>query len=145
MTITRINPTYPIAYGNTWSSLEVDHNGVIYRLQVDSGGNVRLYKSTDGGASWSSQAITGASGFVVARSVTVTVDKINGRAKSVTAPTVSGYTFVSWVHCATSGWVGSCYMQVPTSSTTNVWVAAGGGSSGTGSVVCTAIYSKNSL
>ena len=52
MTITRINPTYPIAYGNGWTALHAENNGTMHRLQVNSNGDIRLYKSINGGTSW---------------------------------------------------------------------------------------------
>lgn len=88
--------------------------------------------------------INSVAGCVTARTVTVTVNVARTSHASVTAPPVSGYTFVCWTHCATDGWVGQCYMQVPTSATSYVWVSYSASTSGTGKVVCCALYRKNS-
>ena len=40
---------------------------------------------------------------------------------TVTAPTVEGYRFVCWVACVSVGWVGICYIEQPTNTTSKVW------------------------
>ena len=60
---------------------------------------------------------------VVTRSVTVTHSG-NPLAAEITAPDVSGYTFVCWTGVATQGNVGTPYIESPDSATTNVWDAA---------------------
>lgn len=43
------------------------------------------------------------------------------RLGEVTAPAVSGYSFISWVFAVTNSWVGACYFATPMSVTTSVW------------------------
>lgn len=75
-------------------------------------------------------------------SVSVTVTRTLGSYARITAPTVSGYTFVSWIHFATNGWVTPIYTDAPTSTTATVWVASDIYTSGTGTVVGFALYVK---
>lgn len=64
-----------------------------------------------------------------------------GKLGTVTAPAVSGYTFLMWVTYATVGWIGACYFETPQSNTTNVWCVADA-SSTKGSTHCYALYVK---
>ena len=63
---------------------------------------------------------------------------------SVTADTINGYTFVCWLGCASSGWVGATYLQDMDAATTKVWFVYSAYSSG-GTVLTWALYRKNSL
>ena len=75
-------------------------------------------------------------------SVTKSIGKASGSSVAISAPTVSGYSFLCWISSATSGWVGATYVQNITSQNTNIWVAAPNGS-GTGNVIAFALYVKN--
>lgn len=41
----------------------------------------------------------------------------------IAAPTVEGYQFVFWLSSITVQWVGSTYIDTPTSSSANIWIA----------------------
>lgn len=75
-------------------------------------------------------------------STSVSINKPYASSKAITAPTVSGYTFFCWIGSATAGWVGATYIQDIRQATTNVWVASSG-QTGTGDVLCFALYIKN--
>ena len=80
---------------------------------------------------------------VQARLVTSNINRVYGNSASVTAPTVSGYTFLCWAQVATIGWVGSVYPSDPLSVTSNMWNATTG-QSGTGRIDCLALYIPSS-
>ena len=67
----------------------------------------------------------------------------------IAAPTVEGYTFAFWLSSATTGWVGSTYIDDVTSSSANIWVAYPNGSdldakaNGINAVSAFAVYIKN--
>ena len=61
---------------------------------------------------------------------------------SMTAPSISGYTFVGWGAVATVGWVGSVYPSAPQSQTSDFWVASANTSSGAGTINALAIYRR---
>lgn len=74
---------------------------------------------------------------------TISMGKAQGSSSSNTsAPTVSGYTFVSWIACTTSGWVGYVYPEHPDSTPTKFWTGYGGGS-GNGNVWVQALYVRS--
>ena len=77
------------------------------------------------------------------RVATVTVGKVFGSYVSLSAPSVSGYTFLCWVGSATTGWVGATYIESMNSASTRIWVSASTESSGTGSVNAWALYVQN--
>lgn len=77
------------------------------------------------------------------RLATVTVGKIFGSYVSLSAPSVSGYTFLCWVGSATTGWVGGTYIESMNSASTRIWVCASTESSGTGGVNAWALYVQN--
>lgn len=85
------------------------------------------------------------SSVIYAKEFSTTIGKTNGSHASVTAGSVSGYTFICWVNVMTSGWVGSCYIQSPLKATTNIWVGASASTSGTGQADACALYVKNSI
>ena len=60
----------------------------------------------------------------------------------VTAPAVSGYSFLAWVIATTAGWVGAFYFETPLSATTGVWCAADA-STTSGATLCYALYARN--
>ena len=62
---------------------------------------------------------------------------------NVTAPTVTGYTFVCWVNISTQGWVGSLYFEDPGAQTTKVWCASAIAGGSGGATWCRALYRKN--
>ncbi len=61
--------------------------------------------------------------YVMTRNV-VTAHSGNTLACKITAPDISGYTFVGWLGCSTQGNVGTPYMEDYSAKTTNVWDAA---------------------
>lgn len=88
------------------------------------------------------QAIGLSNNFNIARLVSAKINRAYGSNVSITAPTISGYTFVCWVAVATDGWIGSCYVQNALAVTTNIWNASTG-QSGSGTVNATALYRLN--
>lgn len=65
----------------------------------------------------------------------------NSSSVSVTAPSVSGYTFVCWLQVAGDGHTKPGYMQDPKSSTTKLWSAVGSTTDARNWLV-TALYKK---
>ena len=69
----------------------------------------------------------------------------------IVAKPVEGYTFAFWLSSATTGWIGSTYIDTPTSSTTNIWISYPNGSAldaqanGVNIVSAFAVYIKNSV
>lgn len=59
---------------------------------------------------------------VKAVNVTGTITRTNGTSKVITAPTESGYKFVSWVGIVTTGWYGNVFFQNPIDASTNIFV-----------------------
>ena len=64
MSITRVNPVYAPAelaskvyYDAQSTALEARSGDTVYRLQIQTNGYLRLYKSTNGGSSWTNQNI----------------------------------------------------------------------------------------
>lgn len=114
-------------------------------------GNARItgYVAKDGTVSYVvtapdkfRQAIGLSNNFNIARLVSATINRAYGGYVSITAPTISGYTFVCWAAVATDGWVGSCYVENPLAVTTNIWNASTG-QGGSGLVHATALYRLN--
>lgn len=66
----------------------------------------------------------------------------NTSAVSVTAPTVSGYTFVCWLQPAGSGHTNPAYMESVNSATTNLY-SANGTTTAARSYKCAALYKKS--
>lgn len=65
---------------------------------------------------------------------------------TLTAPTITGYTFVCWIHVSTHGWFGSVYPEIGNSQTTNFWLAATPGPNGqNGEIRAWALYVRNQL
>ena len=81
-------------------------------------------------------------GMIVARAPYVASVSVNASAistPSITAPAAkSGFKFLIWVMCATSGFVGSFYPENPTSRTTTCYGVVNGG--GSGKLNCYALY-----
>lgn len=100
---------------------------------------IRTYRSWT--SSWTDWTRVGKT-FVV-RSTTVSVNKAQGSSASITAPSVSGYTFLHWIDSATTGWIGGTYIENVSASSTNIWVSSSTTSSGTGSVNAWALYVEN--
>lgn len=100
---------------------------------------IRTYRSWT--SSWGDWTRVGKT-FVVG-GTSVSVNKAQGSSASVTAPSVSGYTFLHWIDSATTGWIGGTYIEDVSASSTKVWVSASSASSGTGSVNAWALYVKN--
>ena len=72
-----------------------------------------------------------------------TVERIPSSSTSISAPSVSGYTFVCWFYSSTSGWVSATYIENPLNQNTSVWVGYNPYTNGTGRVNCYALYRKN--
>ena len=85
---------------------------------------------------------TSVSDLIKFKSVSASISRSYSSYVSITAPSYSGYKFVTWYHVASTGWVGSLYAETPGNTTTNVWNASYG-QSGTGSIICYALYIKN--
>lgn len=100
---------------------------------------VRTYSSWT--SSWGAWTRVGKA--FTTRVATVTVGKVFGSYVSLSAPSVSGYTFLCWVGSATTGWVGGTYIESMNSASTRVWVCASTESSGTGNVNAWALYVEN--
>lgn len=122
----------------------------IFEVQVKKDGsttysvtNASNFRSAIGAAASSHNHPT--SSVIYAKEFSTTVGKTKGSHASVTAGSVSGYTFICWVNVMTSGWVGSCYIQSPLKATTNIWVSASTDTSGTGQADVCALYAKNSI
>ena len=75
-----------------------------------------------------------------------TMTRTVGANKQIVAPTVSGYTFVTWLNVATSGWIGALEIEDPRNSTTNVWAASMSSATGTqGNILAFALYIKSDM
>lgn len=72
--------------------------------------------------------------------VSGTITRTSGAHTSITAPTQSGYSFVSWVNISTGGWVGGVYIEDALLKTTNVWAYAGVLNGAQGGFTATALY-----
>lgn len=59
---------------------------------------------------------------------------------NITAPSVNGYEFVCWITCVSDGWVGTCYIEKPTSAATRTWYLSQRWGTGGGAVKCYALY-----
>lgn len=70
---------------------------------------------------------------------------------SIEAPTVDGYQFVFWLSSSTIGWMGTTYVEEPTSQNTKIWVTYPASDSistfanGSNVVSAYAVYIKNSV
>lgn len=53
-------------------------------------------------------------------SVNFSINTAAGNSARITAPAVSGYKFICWIHAATVGWTGSLYFGNAASSTVDV-------------------------
>lgn len=74
-------------------------------------------------------------------SVSKSIGRTAGSHVDISAPTVSGYTFLCWLSSATSGWVSATYISTPMSASSSIWSATTNGS-GTGTVIAYALYVK---
>ena len=110
---------------------------------------VSLYDSTTATWLWSAYtdknkptpAAIGALSDVTVSTKTVSLPA-NTSAVSVTAPTVSGYTFVCWLQPAGSGHTNPAYMESVNSATTNLY-SANGTTTAARSYKCAALYKKS--
>ena len=100
---------------------------------------IRTYRSWT--SSWTDWTRVGKA--FTTRLATATVGKNLGSYVSLSAPSVSGYTFLCWIGSATTGWVGGTYIESMNSASTVVWVCASTESSGTGDVNAWALYVEN--
>lgn len=62
-----------------------------------------------------------------------------GGSTDLTAPSVSGYTFMAWINVSCSGFVGAPYISYPLSATTKIWDH----NSGSGNYIALALYYKS--
>lgn len=67
------------------------------------------------------------------------IDKAWGSHVDISAPSITGFTFVAWVAVDTVGWIGSCYVTSPISTAARIFNATTG-QTGTGEVYATALY-----
>ena len=77
--------------------------------------------------------------IIETRQVTVNIGRAYASSVLITAPDITGFTFVAWVEVETVGWVGSCYATSATGKTAKIFNASTG-QSGTGRVDATALY-----
>lgn len=78
---------------------------------------------------------------IKAVNVTGTVARTNGASKAITAPTESGYKFVSWVGVVTTGWFGNVFLENSANASTTVFVNnVGTLNNNQGGFTATAIY-----
>ena len=61
---------------------------------------------------------------------------------NIAAPKVDGYAFSCWLACVTDGWVGTCYIEKPTSAKTRTWYIGQRWGTGGGAVKCYALYTR---
>ena len=104
-------------------------------LTVDWDGNVEC--GTVNGVD-----VTKLGGAIATQYVTVSIGKAYGSHVAVSAPTVSGYTFLCWLTSCTGGWTGTTYFQNPQSASTSLWNATYG-QSGTGTAYAYAMYVRD--
>ena len=83
------------------------------------------------------------SSYITTALYSATVNRTTSSFAAISAPSVSGYTFVCWFSTATVGWVSGTYIEDPTMQDTKVWVDHNSYTSGTGTVKCYALYMKN--
>lgn len=98
------------------------------------------------GGTWtqvSGAALSTDAAEVIANIVSFNIGRARSSHVSVTAPNVTGYTFVCWGEVATNGWVGGVYPADPTSQTSNFWVAVSDGQTTSANVRAVAIYRKD--
>ena len=82
--------------------------------------------------------------YLLIHTVNASIGVYYGTSTTVTAPSVSGYTFLTWIAAVSSGWVGNLYFENPTNNSSRVWSANYGSTTqGTGNIVCYALYTKN--
>lgn|GEM_PF-661910 len=113
------------------------YNG--FELGLDASGNpVDAFQ--DAASKTAFQNALGATSLVIKRSKIVSIPA-NTMSLSVTADTVSGYTFLGWLQPASSDHVTAGYMQDPTLATTNLWMV--GTRSSASSYRVTALYVKS--
>lgn len=74
-------------------------------------------------------------------SVSRSIGRTAGSHVGISAPTVSGYTFLCWLSSATSGWVSATYISEPMNANSNIWSTTTNGT-GTGTVIAYALYVK---
>lgn len=72
--------------------------------------------------------------------VSITIGKVFGSYASLSAPSMTGYSFVTWLGTATSGWIAGTYIESMNSANTRVWVDTSTESGGTGTVYAWALY-----
>lgn len=120
---------YALVIGNGTSTARGD------ALTVDWSGNVAC--GTVNGVD-----VTKLGGAIATQYVTVSIGKAYGSHVAVSAPTVSGYTFLCWFTSCTGGWTGTTYFQNPQAASTNLWNGTYG-QSGTGTAYAYAMYVRD--
>ena len=80
--------------------------------------------------------------YLEVREITATISKAVGSSVSISAPTVTGYTFVGWLNLSTYGWIGSVYMGNNNASSTVYVSGNSGNTTGTGTVRAYALYQR---
>jgi len=133
--------------GTVSNSSNTARNGHTTWLTMNNG-SCSCWDATAGAMLWNAYttankptpADIGAIDDITTSSKTVSLPANSGSV-SVTAPSVSGYTFVCWLQVAGSGHTNPGYMQDPKSSTTNLWSAVGT-TTGARNWLVTALYKK---
>lgn len=73
----------------------------------------------------------------------VRIITVNGKSDgNIAAPSVDGYEFICWLSCVTDGWVGTCYIEHPTSDVTRTWYVGQRWGTNGGAVKCYALYAR---
>ena len=96
-------------------------------------------------AAIAAQSTQSAEALLTTKDVTASISKARATSVSITAPTVSGYKFVTWVNVTSTGWVGSVSIADANAATTNVWNTDGANQTGSGNITATALYVKTGV
>lgn len=147
--------TYNVTTSATAATIVNRPIGIAFKMVVDKtlgGSNVtqtlttyqgdtyiRSYQNWD--STWTAWTKVGKR--VTTSVVSITIGKVFGSYASLSAPTMTGYSFVTWLGTATSGWVAGTYIESMNSANTRVWVDTSTESSGTGTVNAWALYLEN--
>lgn len=139
-------------YSRTMSRWMVHSDGTYTWFDDNNGGNLRWDMGTNNTSDTWVPVLNGGKlqrrviprNIMTTRQKNVQIKKTTGSSLAITADTVSGHTFVCWLQPATSGWIGSVYVEDPTVTSTKIWVSGvGSQSTQTGAVRITALYKAN--
>lgn len=127
---------------HTWSAVVLDDSN-----RTTPGQYWTLYNDKTGSSSVTSGYTELASTYdppvkiaTVKASINKTDEQLIG---SVTAPTVSGYTFLTWIQFSSTGWAGSPYPEFANQATTKIYDIHGSSATSSCSVFCVAMYTRS--